>query len=164
MVQIPLAVVIGLLVHRRGGSIVWPSIISLALCTRAWCGETGGSLHVFNTTLAAQPLWAWTIGLLAYSYVASVLPVWVLLQPRDYINALQLISALGLIVAGLIAAATLGGPADYGKGFTAETQRVAEGGLGSEETPGWSLWAWMVPPPPHLHPLCLPLCPLCPLW
>ena len=49
--------------------------------------------------------------LLIYSYVASVLPVWTLLQPRDYINSLQLISALGLIVLGLGAAAFLGGAA-----------------------------------------------------
>ena len=132
VVQIPLAVVIGLLVHRRGGSIVWPSIISLALMYASVVWGDWGVLHVFNTTLAAQPLWVWTIGLLAYAYVASVLPVWVLLQPRDYINALQLISALGLIVAGLIAAATLGGPADSGRGFTAEAQRAAEGGLGQE--------------------------------
>jgi carbon starvation protein len=35
--------------------------------------------------------------------------VWTLLQPRDYINSLQLISALGLIVAGLAVAAFAGG-------------------------------------------------------
>ena len=44
-----------------------------------------------------------------YSYVASVLPVWTLLQPRDYVNSLQLLTALGLILAGLVAAAVLGG-------------------------------------------------------
>jgi len=37
-----------------------------------------------------------------------VLPVWTLLQPRDYINSLQLISALALIVLGLLAAAFFG--------------------------------------------------------
>ena len=65
-----------------------------------------------NATLAAQPLWAWTLALLAYAYVASVLPVWTLLQPRDYINALQLISCLALIVLGLIAAAFFAGNPD----------------------------------------------------
>src|SRR5690606_34773882 len=71
-----------------------------------------GPLHEFNQALAAAPMWAWVVGLLAYAYVASVLPVWSLLQPRDYINALQLISALVLIVAGLVAAATIGGAPD----------------------------------------------------
>ncbi|MEM1424449.1 MAG: carbon starvation CstA family protein, partial [Planctomycetota bacterium] len=40
----------------------------------------------------------------------SVLPVWLLLQPRDYINALQLITALALLVLGLVATGVLGGP------------------------------------------------------
>jgi carbon starvation protein len=43
--------------------------------------------------------------------VASVLPVWTLLQPRDYINSLQLLSALGLVVLGLVAASIFGGAA-----------------------------------------------------
>ncbi len=41
--------------------------------------------------------------------MASVLPVGVLLQPRDYINALQLVTALGLIVVGLAVAGLAGG-------------------------------------------------------
>ena len=38
----------------------------------------------------------WIIFLFAYAFVASLLPVWVLLQPRDYINGLQLF--VGLII------------------------------------------------------------------
>jgi carbon starvation protein CstA len=68
-----------------------------------------GPLHAFNTWMAAAPMWAWVVGLLAYAYIASVLPVWVLLQPRDYINSLQLITALGLLVVGLAGAAIWGG-------------------------------------------------------
>ncbi len=125
--QIPLAIVIGLLVHRRGGSIVAISILALGLMYAsvmfgdASFGPTLGGLHEFNQFLAAQPLWKWTVGLLAYCYIASVLPVWVLLQPRDYINALQLVSALALIVAGLVAAAFFGGPLEVAPG---ETERI----------------------------------------
>ncbi len=117
--QIPLAIGIGLLVHRRGRSIGWASVLCLVLMYAsvvfgdASFGPTIGGLHSVNAYLAAQPLWAWTTALLLYCYVASVLPVWVLLQPRDYINALQLLSALGLIVAGLVGAALLGG---FGQG------------------------------------------------
>ncbi len=109
LVQIPLAVAIGLFVHRRGKNIVIPSIIALGLMYASVIWGDWGPLHTFNTALATLPMWAWVVGLLGYSYIASVLPVWVLLQPRDYINALQLISALGLIVVGLIVAATIGG-------------------------------------------------------
>ncbi len=122
-VQLPIAIGIGVWLHRKGKGLLWPSIVALALMyltvvfgdqnTRigvAFFDDTvGGALHVFNTWAASLPIIVWVAILLVYSYVASVLPVWVLLQPRDYINSLQLISALGLIVAGLVTAAFIGG-------------------------------------------------------
>ncbi|MFG0275532.1 MAG: carbon starvation protein A [Phycisphaerales bacterium] len=111
VVQVPLALVIGLVLHRKGRSILLPSIVALVAMYASVVWGDWGPLHAFNETLAAQPRWVWVVGLLAYSYIASVLPVWVLLQPRDYINSLQLISALGLLVLGLVGAATLGGVA-----------------------------------------------------
>ena len=44
----------------------------------------------------------WTIVLLVYAFVASILPVQVLLQPRDYLNAWQLYIVLALLVAALM--------------------------------------------------------------
>ncbi len=44
----------------------------------------------------------WVFLLLLYAFVASVLPVWVLLQPRDYLNSYQLYLALFLMLAGLM--------------------------------------------------------------
>lgn len=44
----------------------------------------------------------WIYILLLYSFAASVLPVWFLLQPRDYLNSYQLYLALILILAGLV--------------------------------------------------------------
>ena len=44
---------------------------------------------------------SWIIILLIYAYIASILPVTLLLQPRDYINAFQLIIAMTLLVAGI---------------------------------------------------------------
>ena len=43
----------------------------------------------------------WIILLLIYAYIASILPVTLLLQPRDYINAFQLIIAMSLLIAGI---------------------------------------------------------------
>ncbi|MBX3353830.1 MAG: carbon starvation protein A [Phycisphaeraceae bacterium] len=107
--QIPLAVVIGVVVHRRGKSILGPSLAALILMYASVVWGDFGPLHSFNEFLASQPTWVWTVGLLAYAYVASVLPVWVLLQPRDYINALQLLTALALLVAGIAVAGIFGG-------------------------------------------------------
>ena len=109
VVQIPIAVAIGLWLHRRGVSLVLPSVLALVLMYASVIFGDWRPLHAFNQALAAWPLWAWVILLLAYGYVASVLPVWALLQPRDFINALQLVTALGLIVVGLAAAAAFGG-------------------------------------------------------
>src|SRR5690606_32941760 len=87
------------------------SLLALGLMyLSVWFGDSGW-LHEVNEWLGRWPLIAWVGFLLLYSYAASVMPVWLLLQPRDYINSLQLLSALGLIVAGLVAAAFLGGPA-----------------------------------------------------
>lgn len=44
----------------------------------------------------------WTYSLLIYAFVASVLPVWLLLQPRDYLNSFELYIAVGLLMLGVI--------------------------------------------------------------
>ncbi len=46
------------------------------------------ALGIANEVMASWSIITWVIILLGYSYVASVLPVWTLLQPRDYINSL----------------------------------------------------------------------------
>lgn len=119
--QIPIAVWIGLCVHRTGRNLLVPSIVALAIMiATVWLGAgcpgldwTGGwvgnGVRSINETVAAWPVWVWVAVLLSYCYVASVLPVWVLLQPRDYINSLQLITSLCLIVTGLFVVAFVGG-------------------------------------------------------
>lgn len=109
--QIPMAVVIGLLIHRRGGNIMLASLVSLVVMYLSVLYGDVGWLGVMNAWLKQQDLMWWVTVLLVYSYVASVLPVWVLLQPRDYINALQLLSALGLVLLGLVVAGLWGGQA-----------------------------------------------------
>ncbi len=108
LAQIPIALVIGLLLHRKGAALLVPSVAALLVMYLTVVFGDAGFLHAFNTTLAAMPLWLWTVVLLGYCYVASVLPVWLLLQPRDFINALQLLSVLVLLVLGIAAAAWLG--------------------------------------------------------
>jgi carbon starvation protein len=43
----------------------------------------------------------WVVLLMIYSFIASVLPVWVLLQPRDYINSHQLLVGLTGLILGI---------------------------------------------------------------
>ena len=44
----------------------------------------------------------WSYLLLVYAFIASVLPVWLLLQPRDYINSYQLYIGLFMLTLGII--------------------------------------------------------------
>ena len=108
IVQIPIAVAIGILLHRKGIGLLLPSLGALAVMYLTVIYGDVGFLKSFNATLAGWSIWVWVMVLLGYSYIASVLPVWTLLQPRDYINSLQLISALALILLGLGAAAIVG--------------------------------------------------------
>ncbi len=115
-ISMPLAIALGLWIHRRGRSLLGPSII--ALLSVYLCVYLGvrffpislGELPLFPGAEApfAQSLQSsvviWTLILLVYCFAASVLPVWILLQPRDYINSHQLLVALALLVLGLFVA------------------------------------------------------------
>ena len=69
-------------------------------------GQTTAVEDLTQSAATARTTWVWV--LLGYGFIASVLPVWLLLQPRDYINSFQLYIALGLMVAGLAVAAATG--------------------------------------------------------
>ncbi|MFI7483693.1 carbon starvation protein A [Kocuria sp. M1R5S2] len=65
-----------------------------------------------ETILGLSATAFWIVVLFLYAGIASVLPVWMLLQPRDYINGLQLFIALGILYgAVLISAPTVVAPA-----------------------------------------------------
>ncbi len=123
LIQVPIAVVIGLWLHRKGVNLLLPSLIALAVMYLTVVFGDVGFLHSINMWLASWPIVVWVAVLLLYSYVASVLPVWTLLQPRDYINSLQLLTALGLIVLGLGVAAFVGG-ASPGPGVAGQELRI----------------------------------------
>jgi carbon starvation protein len=60
-----------------------------------------------------------TLIIAAYGFFASVLPVWLLLSPRDYLSSIMKISVIGLLAIGLIIVAPeIKMPAftDFGKG------------------------------------------------
>ena len=112
LVQIPIAVAIGMTLHRKGVGLLFPSVLALAVMYLTVIYGDTGILGEWNAAMASWSIWTWVVVLLGYSYVASVLPVWTLLQPRDYVNSLQLISALALIVLGLFAATAGSGTGD----------------------------------------------------
>jgi len=65
-----------------------------------------------ESTLGLAPNGVWIILLFLYAGIASLLPVWVLLQPRDYINGVQLFIGLGILYgATMFATPTIVAPA-----------------------------------------------------
>jgi carbon starvation protein len=118
-IAMPVAVLVGYWVYRRGSGLLMPSLLALAVVYGAvWVGTEYLPLSLESVTANLSALgdtpeakktiaeWAsptilWTAVLFVYCFIASVLPVWVLLQPRDFINSHQLIVALVLLCAGI---------------------------------------------------------------
>ncbi|MGP5396104.1 carbon starvation CstA family protein [Arthrobacter rhombi] len=59
-----------------------------------------------ESMLGMSPATFWILALFVYGAIASLLPVWVLLQPRDYINGVQLFVGL-ILLFGSVLLATL---------------------------------------------------------
>lgn len=61
--------------------------------------------------LGMTPATFWIVALFVYGAIASLLPVWVLLQPRDYINGVQLFVGLALLYGAVLIATIFGAQA-----------------------------------------------------
>lgn len=89
-----LAAIFGLLVYRRNVNIWAGTIAAIFIMT---------CLIVVGDFLPIQASYDfWLITALIYSFIASTLPVWALLQPRDYLSMYILISGLALAFISLI--------------------------------------------------------------
>ncbi|AQQ70353.1 Inner membrane protein YjiY [Limihaloglobus sulfuriphilus] len=106
--QIPISIWLGRMVYKRGFSVPLATIIAVILMYVSI--TIGGFVPVTMPAIAGIPASGiWTILLLIYVFIASALPVTVLLQPRDYINAWQLFIAMGMLMLGVIASTIFGG-------------------------------------------------------
>ncbi|MDA1183739.1 MAG: carbon starvation protein A [Acidobacteria bacterium] len=94
---IAVAVVIGVLIYRVGVPILWPTVVgTIILYAVIYLGEIV-PVELPATFLGLAPGPQWILILFVYAMIASLLPVWLLLQPRDYINGIQLFIGLGLL-------------------------------------------------------------------
>jgi carbon starvation protein len=99
------ALVIGQMIYRYKMSLAWVSIIGVvALYALIFIGAEN-PIVLPESVLGLGPRSQWILLLFIYAGIASVLPVWVLLQPRDYINGLQLFLGLGLLYGAVLIAA-----------------------------------------------------------
>ncbi len=101
---IPIALLVGLWMYRlRPGRIVEASVVGAALTLGAvilgnWI--PGSPLEPFFSLNREQTIFA----LCLYGFVAAVLPVWLLLGPRDYLSSFLKIGTVALLVGSVIVA------------------------------------------------------------
>jgi carbon starvation protein len=99
--EIPIAILLGYLVYKKKAQVAVLSIIAVIIMYVTVYVGTYTPVKMPGL-IAGSPVVTWLIILMVYAYVASVLPVQTLLQPRDYINAHQLIVAMVLLFIGLV--------------------------------------------------------------
>lgn len=122
-ISMPIAVAIGIWVYRGGGHLLVPSLFALGIIYASiWIGVRYWPVNLtelFNLPMTGavegtvferfgSVIVVWTLVLMVYCFIASVLPVWLLLQPRDFVNSHQLVLALVLLVLGLLVAGVTG--------------------------------------------------------
>jgi carbon starvation protein len=99
---VPIALLMGFYLRvLRPGRVAEVSLIGVALLLFAlvagrWVAE---SSWADTFTLAPSTLVVW---LVAYGFIASILPVWMLLAPRDYLSTFMKIGTIALLALGVV--------------------------------------------------------------
>ncbi|MCM8785996.1 MAG: carbon starvation protein A [Candidatus Omnitrophica bacterium] len=91
------AIIFGFLVYRKSFSIFYSTILCLFLLSIFFI--IGKEIPV---VIKLSPLKIWIVILLIYSFIASILPVDILLQPRDYLSSFILFSGMFFGYIGLL--------------------------------------------------------------
>jgi carbon starvation protein len=101
---IPIALFMGFyLRYLRFGKVMEVSVIGAVLLLLAVAGGrwVAGSGWAGAFTWTPQTL---TFALIGYGFIASVLPVWMLLAPRDYLSAFMKVGVVVMLAVGIVAA------------------------------------------------------------
>ena len=99
---IPIAILMGVYLRfLRPGRVIEVSLIGVALLILAiigggWISESSPFADAW--TFSGNQI---TFALIAYGFIASVLPVWVLLAPRDYLSTFMKIGTILLLAIGI---------------------------------------------------------------
>jgi carbon starvation protein len=102
--QIIIALFIGWWAYKKKKSLLWPSIIALILLYMMIFVGFNYPIRLPESLWLGSEVMTWILFLMLYGFIAAILPVWALLQPRDYINSHQLIVGLGCIYLSIFVA------------------------------------------------------------
>ena len=98
---IVMAIIFGFCVYRRGAPLSVATIvgvIGIVLCLVIGLN--------FHPIYLSGDVWMWIIGV--YILIASVAPVWILLQPRDYLSSFLLYGMMVIAFVGVLGAGIMG--------------------------------------------------------
>lgn len=102
---IPIAILMGVWMYVfRKGKTVEATVIGVILLSAA---------VIFGRYIPGSPFESWftfdkkqlSIVLALYGFIASVLPVWLLLSPRDYLSSIMKLFVIGMLAVGIIVVA-----------------------------------------------------------
>ncbi|WP_294280153.1 carbon starvation protein A [uncultured Chryseobacterium sp.] len=102
VITMPIAIIMGLIMRYRKNSVTFASILGGILLI---AGIIGGHNLMQNETM--NNLFSWDISTISiaiplYGFLASVLPVWLLLVPRDYLSTYLKIGTIIMLAIGVI--------------------------------------------------------------
>ena len=98
---IVMAIIFGFCVYRRGAPLSVATVvgvIGIVLCLVIGLN--------FHPIYLSGDVWMWIIGV--YILIASVAPVWILLQPRDYLSSFLLYGMMIIAFVGVLGAGIMG--------------------------------------------------------
>ena len=101
---IGVALLVGLCVYRLRIPLIPVTVIGVVLLYGLIVLGNSVPVVLPESFLGMSPATFWIVTLFVYGAIASLLPVWVLLQPRDYINGVQLFIGLILLFGSVITA------------------------------------------------------------
>ncbi|WP_366923623.1 carbon starvation protein A [Metallumcola ferriviriculae] len=99
--EIPIAIAVGYYLYKKSGNSTLAGLVAVVLMYVFVIIGVYFPIEI-PAFIGGNIIYTWVVILLIYAYIASTLPVWVLLQPRDYINSHQLYVGLGLMFLGLV--------------------------------------------------------------
>jgi carbon starvation protein len=118
------ALVIGQMIYRYNMKLLWPSLGGVIVLYALILIGNQYPIVLPDEVMGLSAKSLWILLLFLYAAIAALLPVWVLLQPRDYINGLQLFVGLGLLyLAVLFGAPELVAPA-FNQELPADTPSI----------------------------------------
>ncbi|RMZ59152.1 carbon starvation protein A [Chryseobacterium nematophagum] len=102
IITMPIAIIMGLIMRYRKNSVTFASILGGILLI---AGIIGGHSLMQNETM--NNFFSWHISTISiaiplYGFLASVLPVWLLLVPRDYLSTYLKIGTIIMLAIGVI--------------------------------------------------------------